>query len=103
MQPLHTDDATLRQMTATYTREDHFDAFAVFQYLLSREIATVGADSPRTKLYDDLSLFHALTIGDDEVNRQKDSLRLATVFDIINFGNSRSHTLLIDGRPLRIK
>jgi len=39
----------------------HSDAFAVLQYLLSREIATVGADSPRTKLHDDFSLFHALT------------------------------------------
>jgi len=90
-------------MTATYTREDHFDAFALFQYLLSREIATVGADSPRTKLYDDLSLFHALTVGDDEVNRQKHSLRLATVFDIVNFGNSRSHAVLPNDGPQRIK
>jgi len=96
MQPLNTDEATLKQMTATYTSDDHFDAFAVFQYLLSREIATVGADSPRIKVYDDISLFHVQMTGSVEFKRQKSFLRLLTIFDIINFGYSRSHAFFVN-------
>ena len=102
-QPLSTDDEVLLELTIDYAVEDHFDAYAVFQYLLSREIASWGAESPRISLYDRMSNYHFKNIGDEDLEQQKKVLRLATIFDVINFGESRSHSILPHDGPERIK
>jgi len=102
-QPVSISITTLTELTSDYGPNDHFDAYALFEFLLSRELARIGRDSPRADLYQRFSAFHRELLTDEEMERQKKILGIATVFDVIKFGNSRSHTLLVNERPLRIK
>jgi len=103
LQPVNIDDKTLAALTSDYDPNDHFDAYALYQYLLSRELAALGLDSTRISLYDAIATFHWERVGKRETDRLKASLGLATIFDLINFGYGRSNSVLkIDG-PSRIE
>jgi len=95
MQPTTIETATLEEINSAYTDADHFDAHALFQYLLSRELATVGRDSPRLEPYNEISDFHSNKIGAAEIASQKRSLDLATIFDVIEFGKCRADSVFI--------
>jgi len=103
LQPVNIDSETLKDMTPDYELGDHFDAYAVYQYLLSRELATVGRDSPRLEDYNKVSDFHYERLGTMEFESQKRSLSLATIFDVIEFGKCRADPIFIYDRPLRIE
>ena len=88
LQPLNTDTETLTEITVAYTLGDHFDAYALFQYLLSRELSTLGRDSPRLRVYNAIGNFHSDRLGAKEIGSQMDTLALATIFDVVEFGKS---------------
>jgi len=102
-QPLNIDDKTLATFTGEYLPDDHFDAYCLFQFFLSRELSRIGPESTRAGIYNKISNFHRKAIRREEMRRQKKSLGIATIFDVIKFGNSPSHPILVDKRPLRIK
>ena len=95
IQPITIESVILEEVNSGYTNADHFDAHALFQYLLSRELATVGRDSPRLEAYNEISDFHSNKIGAAEIASQKRSLALATIFDVIEFGKSRADAVFI--------
>jgi len=103
LQPVNIDDKTLAALTSDFGPLDHFDAYAVFQYLLACELASLGKDSQRVIVYEEIATFHLKNLSDIQLKDQKKLLGLATIFDVIKFGNSRSHPLLVNERPLRIK
>lgn len=90
LQPVNIDDKTLAALTSEYRPDDHFDAYALFQYLTSRELVTNGEDSPRIVMYDRLAYFHAKKLGEAKLRLQRSSLGLITIFDIIEFGKRRA-------------
>ena len=90
LQPSNTDAKTLNSINSAYNLGDHFDAFAVYQYFISQELATVGRDSPRLKVYDVIGRFHRDRLGKVEIYAQMTELSLATIFDVIKFGQSRA-------------
>ena len=90
LQPVNIDDETLKSITSDYELADHFDAYAVYQYLLARELATVGRDSPRLKVYEVIGRFHRDRVGKVEIHDQMTALSLTTIFDVIKFGQSRA-------------
>ena len=105
-QPINIDNKTLAELTVAYGPDDHFDAYAVFQYLISREIQSNNANndkSDRIPIYNRISIFHESKLGKHEIRHQKEMLRLTTIFDVINFGKGRSHAVLVNERPLRIE
>jgi len=69
----------------------------------SKAICQPFPDSPRADIYQKMSEFHREAITKEEMRRQKKSLGIVTIFDVIKFGNSRSHAVLVNERPLRIK
>ena len=96
LQPVNIDDETLKAITSDYELVDHFDAYTMYQYLLSRELSTVGRDSPRIELYDAVAVFHSSQLGDMEIRRQMDDLSVATIFDVVEFGKSRADPIFHD-------
>jgi hypothetical protein len=90
LQPVNIDSETLKDMTSDYELGDHFDAYAVYQYLLARELATLGRDSPRLKVYDVIGRFHRDRVEKVEIHAQMTALSLTTIFDVIKFGQSRA-------------
>ena len=90
LQPVQPDVEILAAMTVEYTAADHFDAYALYQYLIARELATLGRDSPRLKLYDIVGRFHRESLGTTEFQLQMKTLAIATIFDVIEFGKCRA-------------
>ena len=101
---LLTDDADeLANLTKNYRSEDHFDAYALFQFLVMKELSRLGADSVHIVRYDQLGRYHKKRLTNQERADQIVKLSLATIFDVVNFGKSRADPIFHDQRPLRIK
>ena len=95
LQPVNTDSETLKDMTSDYAFADHFDAYALFQYFLSIELAIMGRESPRLEVYNKMSTFHGDQLGDKEMNIQMNALSLATIFDVIELGKSLADPIFV--------
>ena len=95
LHPVIIDLVTLLDVTSNYSQSDHFDAYALFQYLLARELSSLGRDSPRIEPYDKISRFHKEQLTIEKIRAQMKSLRLATIFDVIQFGKSRADAIFI--------
>ena len=96
LQPVTLDPSMLTDLTSHYKEEDHFDAYTLFEYLLSRELASNGRGSPRIDIYDSFSRFHKDSLTVDLFNYQKQALGLTTIFDVIEFGKSRADAFFVD-------
>ena len=98
-QPVKTNTDILQKLTTEYTMEDNFDAYALFQYLLAKELATEGNKSPRLKIYDTISKFHLRRLGKLNLEICKRHLSIATIFDVVEFGKSRADSIFVSNRP----
>jgi len=90
LQPINFDTSAVEAITVDYNPADHFDAYALFQYLISREVASIGTGSTRIDVYDVIGRLHRERLGTKEFLFQMSGLNLATIFDIIKFGQSRA-------------
>ena len=90
LQPVAINVATLEEITSAFATEDHFDCYALFEYLISRELSSIGRDSPRIAIYESLSRFHKQSLLVDHFETQMKTLRLSTIFDVIEFGKCRA-------------
>ena len=95
-QPVVIDPTTLSEITSDFTMPDYFDAFSLFEYLLARELAANGRDSPRSEIYYLLSQWHKERLNPDAFTTEMKILRLTTIFDIIECGKSRADALFVD-------
>ena len=93
LQPTHTEHENLLELTEDYTKDDHFDAFALFQYLISRELATLGRYSSRIPVLDAIATFHIQQLGQGDIQSQMKSLSLSTIFDVLDYGSGRSNSI----------
>ena len=95
-QPIHLDVQALNELAGDYTQSDHFDAYALFQYLISREFRRQGRFSPSVEIYKVQARFH----GDKLTNHQRfaemESLFLTTIFDVVRFGKCRADGIFHD-------
>jgi len=71
---------------ALYTPADHFDAYALFEYLLSRELNRRLPDPRAMKVYQDMSFDHRSKPGADWYQAERLALGLATIFDVLEHG-----------------
>ena len=94
---LLTDDAyELANLTQHYRSEDHFDAYALFQFLVMRELSRLGADSVHIVRYDQLGYFHKSQLSIQDIGAQMVGLYLTTIFDVVNFGKCRADPIFHD-------
>ena len=94
---LLTDDADeLANLTKNYRSEDHFDAYALFQFLVMRELSRYGRDSIHVDRYDQLSQFHQERLSAQQIAAEMVGLSLTTIFDVVNFGKSRADPIFHD-------
>lgn len=72
-----------------FSREDDFDAYALFQYLIIRELRREGgaAENNRFALW---SVFHEKRLGDQEKTAQMRALSLVTSIDVAKHGKCRA-------------
>jgi hypothetical protein len=82
--------------TSAFTQADHFDAYALFQFLIARELRRNGRWSKVINDYSDLASFHELELTSDTVVAEMRSLSLATIFDIAKYGRSLSDHIFHD-------
>jgi len=92
-QPTTIDGDNFRDLTAGFTAEDHFDAYATFEFYIAKELATVGRDSPRLEIYAEMAALHKDELGHEVLSQQMTCLCLTTIFDVIRFGKSRANRI----------
>ena len=92
-----TDDTNeLTNLTRNYGADEHFDAYALFQFLLMRELSKYGRESVHIKRYELLSEFHNDQLSVQDSAYQMAALALTTIFDVANFGKSRADPIFHD-------
>ena len=79
-----------------YTSSDHFDAYALFQYLTSRELRRNGRGAPSIVMYLDATRFHLEKLPENDRLSEMKALSLITIFDILQFGKSLADSIFDD-------
>jgi len=79
-----------------YTLADHFDAYAVFEYLLSRELSRRPADARARGMYQNMSSCHDLKLDRDWRKAECLALGLATIFDVLEHGKGLTDRIFKD-------
>jgi hypothetical protein len=83
-------------ITGAYTKSDHFDAYALFQFLIVRELGRHGRSSHEITKYRKLGSFHELELSSDEFRTEMQLLSLATIFDVSKHGRGCSDSIFHD-------
>ena len=79
-----------------YTTSDHFDAYALFQYLTSRELRLNGRNAPSLSMYMDATRFHLEKLPENVRLSEMKALSLITIFDILQFGKRLADSIFDD-------
>ena len=95
-QPFEIDHESFAEVTRDYSTSDHFDAYALFQFLIGRELRRHGRASTIIGNYNDLGNFHELELSKVEFTHEMRALSLTTIFDIAKHGRSCSDHIFHD-------
>jgi len=95
-QPFEIDHESFAEVTRDYSTSDHFDAYALFQFLIGRELRRHGRASRSVDHYDDLANLHRDKLSDEDIAKERNSLSLSTIFDIAKHGRSCSDHIFHD-------
>jgi len=91
------DDLDARpNLISTYTASDHFDAFALLQYLISRQLRRLGRDAEFIRVFDRLAKFHYSSIKPEDFTAEMSTLSITTIFDIAKYGKSCADAIFQD-------
>ena len=78
---------TLPVACAVYTAADHFDAHAVFEYLISRELSRRPRDTTSVlAMYERMSGSHSSKLDENWHQVERLALGLATIFNVLEHG-----------------
>jgi hypothetical protein len=96
--PLFNDEQQpdLPSVCAFYRPADHFDAYAVFEYLLSRELSRCPSDPRMLKIYQSMSFRHSSMLGAAWLQAERLALGLATIFDVLQHGKGLADRIFKD-------
>ncbi|MCX6107340.1 MAG: hypothetical protein NTY08_16055 [Proteobacteria bacterium] len=81
---------------ALYTPADHFDAYAVFEYLLSRELRRRPAAARARRMYQHMSTSHYSKLAKVWRHAERLALGLATIFDVLEHGKGLADRIFKD-------
>jgi len=88
--------AKLPAACSRYAPVDHFDAYAVFEYLLSRELSRNLGDARMVRIYQGMSTRHKAELDDDWRTAERSALGLSTIFDVLEHGKALTDRLFQD-------
>jgi hypothetical protein len=96
--PIFGDDReiNLPAVCASYTPADYFDAHAVFEYLISRELSLRSGDIRALSTYERMSDEHKSKLDINALDAQRLSLGLPTVFDVLEHGKGLADRIFKD-------
>ena len=80
----------------SYTPADHFDAYSIFEYLLSRELIRRTADTRAMNMYQSMSSAHSLKLNDNWREAERLALGLPTIFDVLEHGKALTDGIFKD-------
>ena len=95
-QPFEIDQESFAEITREYSKADHFDGYALFQFLIGRELRRHGRTSKSIVKYSALGNLHWIELSIEEFTQEMRSLSLTTIFDIAKHGRSRSDHIFHD-------
>ena len=81
---------------ALFTPADHFDAHAVFEYLISRELSRGVTDTRALLRYDQMSTAHKSKLDADWLHAERLALGLATIFAVLDHGKGLTDSIFQD-------
>ncbi len=79
-----------------YSKSDHFDSYALLQYLLSRELLRQEPLPLIVRVWEIDSANHFRMLSRDEVQCEMEQLSLVTIFDILQHGKSLADHVFVD-------
>jgi len=96
--PIFSDDPQpeLPAGCALYTPADYFDAYAVFEYLVSRALSRRPAAPRALRMYLNMSVAHRTQHGADWLQAERLALGLATIFDVLEHGKGLADRVFKD-------
>jgi len=83
------DPTTVAESFKDFSSEDDFDAYALFQYLMMREVRRAG-ESEENKQFTLWSTFHEKRLTDADRAAKMKALLLVTSIHIVNHGKGRA-------------
>ena len=89
------DPTTVAEAFEDFSNEDDFDAYALFQHLMIREVrrAVETEDRGRFTMW---SAFHEKRLADADKAAQMKALSLVTSIDVVHYGKRRADHFLVD-------
>ena len=87
------DFEVLHNMTKGFTTSDYFDAFALFEYMLQRELSRQNMQAMMTK-FSKYAVFHRSQLTLQSFDEEKSKLGLSTIFHITKHGKNLVDPLL---------
>ena len=81
---------------AVYTLADHFDAYAVFEYLISKELSRRPAYTRALRIYEGMSDAHNFKLDAEWRRAERLALGLPTIFDILQHGKGLADRIFKD-------
>ena len=93
--PVMIDTRAVAMLTDDYTTADRFDAYALFEYLISRDLRRFGRTSPEINRYVALARIHEDLLTDEDRSEQMSILALTTAFDVAKHGKSRADHIFL--------
>lgn len=90
------DQASIAHEIATFTVADSFDAYALFQHLLRREIRRSVPSADFLARFERHSLIHLRRMKRAEVFQEMQALSLITIVNVAEHGKSRADHIFLD-------
>jgi hypothetical protein len=90
------DEASIACEIATFTVADSFDAYAVFQHLLRREIRRSAPSADFLARFERHLLIHLRRLKRGEVVQEMQALSLITIVNVAEHGKSRADHIFLD-------
>lgn len=86
----------LPAVCALFTPADHFDAHAVFEYLISRELSRSATATSALLTYDQMSTAHKSKLDAEWLQAERLALGLATIFAVLDHGKGLADRIFQD-------
>jgi hypothetical protein len=90
------DETTLvEEHLKSFTRSDLFDAHALFEFQIQREISRDEPNTSLIEMFEGYSNLFFLRLTEQEYKKEKEDLNLVTIFDVIHHGRNMTLDILV--------
>jgi len=90
------DISAISSEVSTFTAADSFDAHALFEHLIRRELRKHGKDASQLETFRNHSEVHTSRLTATERKNEMTSLSIITIIGVAKYGKSRADHLFVD-------